>query len=59
MGALVIIVIVIACIVFVPLAGIWALNTLFGMTIAYTLKTWLAALLLSGIVGGTYNSTRK
>lgn len=31
-----------------PLLAIWSLNTLFGLSIAYTLKTWVAALLLGG-----------
>ncbi len=35
----------------VPFAAIFALNTLFSMTIAYSLKTWLAALILVSIVG--------
>jgi len=51
--------IVVLYIVFLPLAGIWALNTLFGLTIAYTFKTWMAALLLAGIVGGTSKASRK
>ena len=32
-----------------PLAMIWATNTLFGLSIAYSFKTWLAALCLSGL----------
>jgi hypothetical protein len=32
-----------------PLALIWAVNTLFGLTIAYTFKTWLATVLLAGV----------
>lgn len=32
--------------IFVPLGLIWALNTLFQLGIAYTLKTWAAALIL-------------
>jgi len=51
--------IVVLCIVFGPLAVIWALNTLFGLTIAYTFKTWLAALMLAGIVGGTSKASSK
>lgn len=35
-----------------PLLSIWALNTLFGLGIAYTLKTWAAAFILGGIVMG-------
>ena len=59
MTAVILIGIVVLYIVFLPLAGIWALNTLFGLTIAYTFKTWMAALLLAGIVGGTSKASRK
>ena len=30
-----------------PLGFIWAVNTLFGLTIGYTLKTWAAAGILA------------
>jgi hypothetical protein len=33
----------IALVIAGPLLIIWSLNTLFGLTIAYTLKTWAAA----------------
>mgnify|MGYP001020483051 CR=1 FL=1 len=59
MTAVILIGIAVLCIVFGPLAGIWALNTLFGLTIAYTFKTWLAALVLAGIVGGTSKASSK
>ena len=52
MPALILILLVIALLVFGPLLSIWALNTLFGLGIAYTLKTWFAALVLGGIVAG-------
>jgi hypothetical protein len=42
--------IVVLCLGFLPLATIWALNTLFGLAIAYTFKTWLAALVLAAVV---------
>ncbi len=29
-----------------PFALIWALNTLFGLTIAYSFSTWLASFIL-------------
>lgn len=29
-----------------PLGAIWAINTLFGVAIAYSFKTWAAAVLL-------------
>jgi len=40
-------------VVFGPLLTIWSLNTLFGLTIPYTLKTWFATLFLAGVVGGS------
>lgn len=42
-----------ALIVLSPFLFVWSLNTLFGLTIAYTFKTWLAALILCTAVGGT------
>ncbi len=42
-------------IVAVPLCIIWSLNTLFGLAIAYTSKTWLATLLLSFVISGWAN----
>ena len=38
-----------------PIALIWALNTLFGLGIAYTMKTWAAALILGGAVKSSTN----
>lgn len=37
-----VILLIIAAIIFGPLASIWALNTLFSLNIAYTFWTWLA-----------------
>lgn len=43
-----------------PLLTIWALNTLFGLGIAYTFKTWLATMILGFVIGGiTSNTNRK
>lgn len=36
-----------------PLLSIWALNTLFGLAIPYTLKTWASALILAGLVSSS------
>ena len=37
-----------------PVATIWSLNTLFPvLAIPYTFDTWLSALILGGVVGGT------
>ena len=46
-GAIVVIILAIAGIFAWPLCCIWAVNTLFGMGIAYTWKTWLAALVIN------------
>jgi len=54
-----IIIIVIAAIILIPLAAIWAVNTLFGVGIVYTFWTWLAALVLCGIIGGSSASSRN
>jgi hypothetical protein len=43
-----VVVIAIAAAVISPLLFIWALNTLFGLTIAFGFFEWLAALLLLG-----------
>ena len=55
------ILVVIALVVVVPLLAIWSLNVLFGLGIAYSLKTWFAALVLTSIVGGSkgYYSRNK
>jgi hypothetical protein len=50
MDKLIIIMLVAIVIFFAPLISIWALNTLFSLGIAYTFKTWLAALVLGSIV---------
>jgi hypothetical protein len=34
-----------------PLAIIWAVNTLFGLGIAYTFWNWLAVVILYGMFG--------
>lgn len=41
-----------AIIVLMPLASIWALNTLFSLTIPMTFDTWCAAVILGGVVSG-------
>lgn len=44
-----IIVVLIVAIIFGPIITIWALNTVFGLGIAYTFKTWLAVLFLTAL----------
>ena len=48
--ALLLILVAVIAIVFGPLALIWALNTLFGLTIEYGFYQWLAAFVLAGAV---------
>ena len=43
-----VIVLIIALVIFGPLVTIWALNTLFGLKIAFTFWTWLAMLWVQG-----------
>jgi hypothetical protein len=40
----------IIAVIFGPLLIIWSLNTLFALSIEYSLSTWFAALVLSGAV---------
>lgn len=43
-----------------PLIFIWSVNTLFGLTIGYTLKHWFAALiLLMSVRSGHYTKKEK
>ena len=42
--------------IFMPILAIWSLNTLFGLTIPCTIKTYFAALILSMIVYGKSSS---
>ncbi len=51
-GVLALIVIVLVVLVVWPLIIIWSLNALFGLGIAYTFWTWLAALALAAHVYG-------
>jgi hypothetical protein len=53
MGALCLVLVIVLTVVTVgPLASIWALNTLFGLAIPFTVKTWFAAMLLGLVIGG-------
>jgi hypothetical protein len=45
-GAAIAIIIIIAVAILFPFLFIWALNTLFNLSIGYTLETWSAAVLL-------------
>ena len=48
---------VIACIALGPLATIWSINTLFTLTIPYTLETWGAVVWLTMVTFGNVVST--
>jgi hypothetical protein len=50
--------IIVAFLVLIPIATIWSLNTLFPvLAIPLTLDTWMAAVVLGGVVGGTTTAT--
>jgi hypothetical protein len=54
MKYLMIIGIVLAIAIIMPIATIWSLNTLFpALAIPLSIDTWLAAIVLGGVVGGT------
>lgn len=45
-----------ALILIVPILIIWSLNTLFSLGIAYTIKTWVATLILTVTLAATGGS---
>jgi len=55
MGKIILVLVVIfAMLILMPVAVIWSLNTLFPvLAIPLTLDTWMAAVVLGGVVGGT------
>jgi len=46
MGYLVLGIVLLSLVIAIPLVFIWAVNTLFGLTIAYTFINWFASLLI-------------
>ena len=49
-----VVLLVIALLILMPVATIWSLNTLFpALAIPLTFDTWIAAVVLGGVVGGT------
>lgn len=50
---------IVAMIIGGPLAFIWSLNSLFGLGIEMTLKTWAAALFLMACVNGRSSCKSK
>jgi hypothetical protein len=53
----ILVVLSIAALIVVPLAVIWALNTLFGLAIPVAFDTWLAVAILAAVVSPS--SSRK
>ena len=54
MKYLIIIGIVLVVAIIMPIATIWSLNTLFpALAIPLTINTWLATIILGGVVGGS------
>ena len=51
LGIIAFVALAIALVIFGPFALIWALNTLFALSIPYTFWTWLASLVISTIFG--------
>jgi hypothetical protein len=58
-GILVLAAFIFVWVFFAPLALIWALNTLFGLTITYSLETWMAALIIELIIGSKSKTSKK
>jgi hypothetical protein len=58
-GVVIGIAIIIAIAVIFPFLFIWAINTLFGLTIAYTLETWSAMVLMQIFFGTTLSFRGK
>jgi hypothetical protein len=42
-----------------PFFTIWSLNTIFGLTIDYSFKTWIAVAWLTFIIHGIQTSTKE
>ena len=60
MKILILLAIVVAVAIIMPIATIWSLNALFpALAIPLTLDTWMATLILSGIVSGSTGFTYR
>jgi hypothetical protein len=60
MKILILLAIVIAVAIIMPIATIWSLNALFpALAIPLTVDTWMATLILSGIVSGSSGFTYR
>ena len=52
LGYMILVSFIIGAIVFIPFGIIWAFNYLFGLSIAYGFKSWLAVVILSLLIEG-------
>lgn len=50
--------IVLAMVIGGPLATIWSINTLFGLSIEVTIATWFASFWLTSLFGGAIIKTK-
>ena len=58
MKILFVVLVVLVLLVLFPIATIWSLNTLFpALAIPFTIDTWMATVILGGVVGGTNGVT--
>jgi len=58
MKILFVLIAILVLLVIFPIATIWSLNTLFpALAIPVTLETWMATVILGGVVGGTNGVT--
>ena len=54
MKILFVLIAILVLLVIFPIATIWSLNTLFpALAIPVTLETWMATVILGGVIGGT------
>lgn len=51
MKILLLVLFLLLCFIFTPLLLIWAVNTLFALSIAYSFINWLASLVIVLIIG--------
>ena len=46
---------IIALMILIPFGFIWSINTMFSLSVSYTIKTWLASLIILILIGNTGN----
>lgn len=50
-GYTILVLLIIALVIIIPFGFIWSINTIFNLSLAYTLKTWLASIILLAFFG--------